>query len=134
VEARERTVLYYQFESGQSPARDYRQSIHGANLKAAIDARIARFRAGNFGDSKNVGKGVLESRIDYGPGYRIYYGVAGDEIILLHISDKGNQTADIALAQTYWEDYNKRVREQKEREKQDEKPKLSKRSPKRSKK
>jgi len=63
MEARERTVLYYQFESGQSPARDYRQSIHDANLKAAIDARIARFRAGNFGDSKNVRKGVLESRV-----------------------------------------------------------------------
>jgi putative addiction module killer protein len=98
-----------------------------------VDARIARFRAGNFGDSKFVGKGVLESRIDYGPGYRIYYGAMGDEIILLLISDKGDQGGDINLAQSYWEDYKKRVK--RERENQNgEKDKLSKRSPKRSKK
>lgn len=133
MEARERSVSYYQFRSGESPARNYRQGIHDQDLKAAIDARLGRFSAGNFGDSKSVGKGVFESRIDYGPGYRIYYGVTGDEIIWLLISDKGGQTADIQLAQSYWADYEKRAKEQKERENA-EKAKLSKRSPKRPKK
>ncbi len=133
MEARERTVFYYQFVSGQSPARDYRQAIHDDDLKAAVDARIARLRAGNFGDSKFVGKGVLESRIDYGPGYRIYYGLMGDEIILLLISDKTNQSTDIELAQGYWEDYKKRLRQERGNQNA-EKDKLSKRSPKRSKK
>jgi len=132
VETRERNVLYYQLGSGQSPARDYRQGIYDRDLKAAVDARIARLRAGNFGDSKSVGKGVSESRIHYGPGYRIYYGVMGDEIILLLISDKGDQGADIEVAQSYWEDYKRRVKQ--EREQNDKKDKLSKRSPKRSKK
>lgn len=133
MEARERKVFYYQTESEQSPARDYRQSIHDGDLKAAVDARIGRLRAGNFGDSKFVGKGVSESRIHYGPGYRIYYGVVGDEIILLLISGKGAQSADIELAQGYWEDYKERLKQ--EREKQNaKKDKLSKRSPKRFKK
>ena len=131
MEARERKVFYYQTESEQSPARDYRQSIHG-DLKAAVDARIARLRAGNFGDSKSVGKGVSESRIHYGPGYRIYYGVMGDEIILLLISDKGAQSSDIELAQGYWKDYKERLKQ--EREKQNaKKDKPSKRSSKRPK-
>lgn len=133
MDAHERNVLYYQLSSGQSPARDYRQSIHDQTVKAAIDARVAGFRGGNFGDSKSVGNGVSESRIHYGPGYRIYYGVAGDEIILLLISDKANQSADIAQAQSFWGDYKRRVKEQKERENA-ERIKLSKRSPKRPKK
>ncbi len=133
MEAHERQVLYYQLPSGKSPVRDYRESIRDGNLKAAVDARFARLRGGNFGDSKFLGKGVFESRIDYGPGYRIYYGVDGDEIIWLLISDKGNQSADIELAQGYLADYKARMKEQKERENA-EKAKLSKRSPKRSKK
>lgn len=133
MEARERQVLFYQLPSGESPARAYRRNIRDENLKVAVDARVARFRGGNFGDSKSLGKGVFESRIDYGPGYRIYYGVDGDEIILLLISDKSSQSADIDLAQSYWADYKTRLKEQKERENA-EKAKLSKRSPKRSKK
>lgn len=133
MEARERQVSFYELRSGGSPARDYRGNIHDQNLKAAVDARVARFRGGNFGDSKSVGKGVFESRVHYGPGYRIYYGVDGDEIILLLISDKGSQSADIELAQGYWADHKARVKERKERENA-EKAKLSKRSSKRPKK
>lgn len=116
MEARERNVLYYQLASGQSPARDYRQSIFDRDLKAAVDARIARMRGGNFGDSKSVGKGVSESRIDYGPGYRIYYGVMGDEIILLLISDKSAQDSDIQTAKGYWEDYKERRKQEREKQ------------------
>ena len=93
------------------------------DLKAAVDARIARLRAGNFGDSKSVGKGVSESRIDLGPGYRIYYGVAGDDIILLCAGDKSSQDSDIERAQDFWNDYKERTKQ--ERAKQDaKKPRL----------
>ena len=73
-----------------------------------IDARIARLRSGNFGDSKPIGGGASENRIHYGPGYRIYYGVDGkDVILLLYGGDKSSQDADIKLAQQYWDDYKK---------------------------
>jgi putative addiction module killer protein len=78
--------------------------------KAAIDARVARFRSGNLGDSKPVGDGVSEARIDYGPGHRIYYGVDGGKIILLCGGDKSTQVGDIELAKSFWLDYKKRTR------------------------
>ena len=78
------------------------------NARAMIDARIARLRSGNFGDSKPIGGGASENRIHYGPGYRIYYGVDGkDVILLLYGGDKSSQDADIKLAQQYWDDYKK---------------------------
>jgi len=69
---------------------------------AAVDARITRLRAGNFGDSKPIGGGASESRIHLPPGYRIYYGVDGDEIIVLAGGYKDSQKADINDALSYW--------------------------------
>jgi putative addiction module killer protein len=76
-----------------------------SRAKAAIDARIARLRGGNFGDSRPVGEGVSESVIDFGPGYRIYYRIHGDVIILLHGGDKSTQSTDIKLAIGYWKEF-----------------------------
>jgi putative addiction module killer protein len=110
MEAGDRTVLYYQTVSNVSPFRDWRARIAAQDAKARIDARIARFRGGNFGDSKSVGSGVIESRLDFGPGYRIYYGIAGsDVIVLLCGGDKSTQDSDIALAKVYWADYKRRA-------------------------
>jgi putative addiction module killer protein len=133
VEARERTVRYYQRTSGDSPVRDWRENITDIDLKAAIDARIARLRGGNFGDSKPVGKGVSESRIDFGPGYRIYYSAAQDDIILLSAGDKSTQDSDIKAAQGFWEDYKERVKKE-QAEENEKKNRLQGRSSKRSKK
>ena len=82
--------------------------LRDGRAKAAIDARITRFRTGNFGDSKSIGDGASESRIDLGPGYRIYYGAHGNDIILLNGGDKGSQTADIRNALSYWKSYKER--------------------------
>lgn len=119
MEARERNVQYYQQGSGRSPFRDWRAGITDGNLKGAVDARIARLRSGNFGDSKSVGSGVLESRIDFGPGYRIYYGMDGHDVILLAAGDKSTQSTDIQLARSFWEDYKRRMKQ--ERTKKDAK-------------
>ena len=60
----------------------------------------------NFGDHKSFGKGVSEMRIDYGTGYRIYYGMHGDELVILLLAGaKPTQESDIALAQAYWAEY-----------------------------
>jgi putative addiction module killer protein len=76
----------------------------------AVDVRITRFGAGNFGDSRPIGGGAFESRIDFGPGHRVYYGMDGDEVILLCGGDKSTQDADIARARQYWKDYKRRNR------------------------
>ena len=76
---------------------------------SVIKARIARLRLGNFGEFKAVGRGVLELRIDYGPGYRVYLGKkSGVLVILLCGGDKRSQQRDITKAQELWDDYRSR--------------------------
>ncbi len=68
-------------------------------------------RQGNFGDHKFCGNGVWELRIDLGAGYRIYYGLAGDRIVLLLCGgDKATQTRDIARAAELWRAFRKEVK------------------------
>ena len=79
-------------------------------LDAAASAKIARGLArmehGNLSNVKGVGEGVLECRIDFGPGYRIYFGRDGEKIIvLLTGGTKKRQQRDIDAAHAYWQDY-----------------------------
>lgn len=74
--------------------------------KQKIQARLARVRLGNLGDCASVGEGVLELKINFGPGYRVYFGQDGVEvIILLCAGDKSTQNSDIKKAKTYWSEY-----------------------------
>ena len=114
MEGREREVLYYRMKSGECPFRDWRNRIADAETKAAVDARIARLRAGNYGDSRPIGVGASESRIHFGPGIRIYFGVAGNSIVLLCGGDKATQRADISSAKAFWADYRERTREKRD--------------------
>ena len=69
------------------------------NAVARIVARIRRMEQGNLGDTKSVGAGVMEPRIDYGPGYRIYYVQRGTEVVILLCGgDKRTQERDIKRA------------------------------------
>ena len=87
---------------GQTPefAKWFR-ALRDARAFARIDARIARAAEGNFGDVKPAGGGgISEMRIDYGPGYRVYFIRRGNElIILLCGGDKASQDRDIKRAQ-----------------------------------
>jgi putative addiction module killer protein len=107
VEVRERYVRYYEIRD-HCPFREWMSTLTDKRAIAAVDARIARFRTGNFGDSKSIGEGASESRIDFGPGYRIYYGVDGNDIIVLHGGDKSSQATDIRDALSYWRSFKKR--------------------------
>ena len=68
--------------------------------------RLIRLQNGNFGDCKPVGEGVWEQRIDWGPGYRVYYAIANKHLVLLcDGGDKRTQEADIARAITRWNEW-----------------------------
>ncbi|MBL0317322.1 MAG: type II toxin-antitoxin system RelE/ParE family toxin [Flavobacteriales bacterium] len=76
------------------------RKLRDINARANILKRLIRVRNGNLGDYKSVGSGVLEIRVDYGPGYRVYFTMQGVELILLLIGgDKSSQKTDIKLAQ-----------------------------------
>lgn len=80
--------------------------LRDAQAKARVLVRIRRFTLGNLGDVKPVGGGVSEARIDYGPGYRLYFVQRGEMlIILLCGGDKKSQPADIKRALELSEDY-----------------------------
>lgn len=101
-------IVVYLDEAGESPFGKWFEKI---DSQAALKVRrsVARMELGSFGDSKGVGEGVLECRINYGPGYRIYYGRDGDElVILLAGGTKKRQQADIERAQGYWAEYKTR--------------------------
>ena len=83
-----------------------------AAAAARIDRYVRRMEFGNFGDSKSVGKGVRELRIDFGPGYRVYYGIdEGRIILLLGGGTKRGQSRDIRSAIDRWTKYKERKRD-----------------------
>ena len=89
-------------EGGSSPFHRWLKSLD-ATTKARVLRQLVRMENGSFGDSKPVGGGVLELRMHFGAGYRIYYGRDGEIIvILLGGGSKRKQTADIKAAKTRW--------------------------------
>jgi len=65
--------------------------------------------AGNFGDCKPIAEGMWELRIDYGPGYRVYYARSGEKLLLILLGgDKRKQQAEIETALEYWKNWNRR--------------------------
>jgi putative addiction module killer protein len=98
-------IRYYTGSNDSEPFADWfaeLDPIAGAKVTRAI----ARLEQGNFSNVKSVGEGVLECRIDFGPGYRIYFGRDGDTIVvLLTGGTKKRQQRDIGAAQDYWLNY-----------------------------
>ena len=104
-------IRHYLTAAGRNVFEEWLDSLRDAKAEARIAARITRLAVGNFGDCKPLGAGVWELRIDWGPGYRVYYAMSGRTcLLLLSGGDKRKQTADINRAVEYWNDYQRRSR------------------------
>lgn len=105
-------VLIYQTQEGKAPFEAWLDSLRDRKGAAKVRIRIDRLRLGNLGQCRCVGEGVFELKIDFGPGYRVYFGEEGDTIVILLCGgDKSTQSKDIAMAHEYWADYRRRRHE-----------------------
>lgn len=101
----------YQTADDHSPYATWFAGLD-AVAAAKIVTALTRLEAGNTSNVKAVGEGVSELKIDFGPGYRVYFGWDGLElVILLGGGTKKRQNADIKKGQMYWTDYKTRKRE-----------------------
>jgi putative addiction module killer protein len=102
-------LRYYQTSGGGQPFVEWLRGLRDRQARTKIQARVARVAVGNLGDVEPVGEGVLELRIDWGPGYRVYFARVGKVIVLLLCGgDKSTQRKDIKRAKAYFEDYKAR--------------------------
>src|SRR5690349_23382477 len=101
-------ILEYLDRAGSSPFAGWFESLDAA-AAAKVTTALRRLELGNFSNVKGVGAGVFEYRIDFGPGYRVYFGKNGDAVvILLAGGTKKRQGSDIATAHDRCADYKKR--------------------------
>ena len=109
MEALPKEIRIYLTEHGRAPFTEWLTALRDSRARAKIRVRLDRVSLGNLGDYHSVGEGVQELRIDYGPGYRVYFGQEGTTIVLLLCGgDKSTQTRDIETAQIYWKEYGRR--------------------------
>lgn len=101
-----RGIRRYRTPSGKIPFEDWLGSLRDKTTQSRILVRLDRMLSGNFGDTKLVGTGVWELRLHFGPGYRVYFGLDGNVlVVLLCGGDKSSQETDIERARNYWMDY-----------------------------
>ena len=104
-------VRHYLSRAGKDVFDDWLTQLADLHAQAKIASRINRVAAGNFGDCKPLRPGLYELRVDWGPGYRVYYAMIGRECVLLLCGgDKRKQSADIERASEYLRDYKARSR------------------------
>ena len=106
MEAKPKQIRIYETATRKRPFEKWMAGLLGQKIHGIILNRIDRVERGLLGDCHSVGQGVSEVVIDFGPGYRIYFGQDGDRIILLSGGTKRTQSRDIADAIKYWGDYN----------------------------
>lgn len=103
-------VREYTEPDGRSPFQRWFRELD-PRAAAKVTAALTRLTQGNVSNVKSVGQGVMEARIDFGPGYRVYFGRDGERlVILLGGGTKQRQQRDIQTAQTLWSTYKTRKR------------------------
>ena len=102
-------IRHYVTATGKDPYQQWLDGLKDLKGRVIIQRRIDRVANGNFGDHRFCRDGMWELRIDYGPGYRVYYARAGETVVLLLCGgSKRSQSADIKEAARFWADYHRR--------------------------
>lgn len=104
MEAVPREVRICRDNNGREPFNEWLNRLD-AKTEAIILKRLERVENGNLGDVSPVGEAVSELKIDFGPGYRVYFGQRGNKIHLICGGTKQGQQADIESAKAFWRDY-----------------------------
>jgi putative addiction module killer protein len=105
-------IRYYVAADGRQPFVEWFAELESV-ARAKVTRAIVRLEQGNFSGVKSVGGGVFEYRIDFGPGYRVYFGQDGPAlVILLTGGTKKRQQRDIDVAHGYWQNYKQSKRGQ----------------------
>ena len=101
-----RTLQFFRTPNGRVPFTEWFESLRDQTIRTRIRRRLIRLEEGNYGDHRSVGEGIFELRLHFGPGYRIYYGEVGNQVILVLCGgDKSSQQRDIEIAKTFWLEY-----------------------------
>lgn len=104
-------IRRYVTRAGRNVFSEWFDGLADIEARAKIRNRLDRISQGNFGDSKPLGRGLHELRINWGPGYRVYYAMIGRTCVLLLCGgDKRKQSSDIERAREYLQDYKERIR------------------------
>lgn len=102
-------TLHFEHEDGRCPFTEWFYKLRDKPTRGRILSRLRQVEAGSLGDCASVGEGVIELRLHFGPGFRIYCGQSGsDLIILLCGGDKSSQAKDIQDAKRFWNDWKRR--------------------------
>ena len=101
-------IVSFLTTDGRDIVKEWRSPLRDTKARIVIGKRLNRLESGNFGDHKFCRDGVWELRIDIGPGYRVYYAIAGAKLILLGGGDKHSQLADIDRACDCWSEWQRR--------------------------
>ena len=103
-------IREYLLPDGNSPFNTWLTDLKDVRGRAKIRTRLDRVSLGNLGDHKFVGDGVYELRLFHSPGYRVYYGIPSEGVLLLLFGGtKNTQQRDIRSAKAYWLDYKRRI-------------------------
>lgn len=101
-----KTLMVYQDADGNEPFTNWLNGLRDVKGRRRISVWLRRLEQGNYGDCQPIGEGVLELRMFFGPGYRVYFGEEGDTIVLLLCGgDKSSQKKDIETAKKYWREH-----------------------------
>ncbi|MBW4553103.1 MAG: type II toxin-antitoxin system RelE/ParE family toxin [Aphanocapsa sp. GSE-SYN-MK-11-07L] len=109
MESQPSELRIYETDDGDAPFSLWLDSLRDREARARIKKRLDRVALGNLGDYRSVGEAVFEFRINYGPGYRMYFAQVETLVLLLLCGgDKSTQRQDIIKAKEFWTNFNQR--------------------------
>jgi len=99
-------IKLYEDKKGEEPFVLWISSLKDISMQARVKNRIKRIQLGNFGDCKSIDKSIFELRLNFGPGYRVYFAKESNVVVLLLCGgNKKTQNKDIKKAKMYWDNY-----------------------------